>query len=292
MRPAVGDEELDRAGAHVVDGSRGPYGEGAQLLPEFLGQSGCRGLLDDLLVAALEGAVAGAERPDRAVGVGEDLDLDVAAVLHVRLDEDLAVAEGARGFGACGGQFGVQVRESSYDAHAASAAARRRLHQHGQVGFGDVGEGLDAHELLGAGLGSHRLDGLGGRADPEQARVLDGPGEVGVLGEEAVSGVHGVRAGRDGGLHDQVAAQIGVGGRLPRKSYARVGHARVEGALVRVRVDGDGADAQLAAGAEDTAGDLAPVGHQHRSDHGKVPHGIGHWFPHIRKTPKPPREPS
>ncbi|GAA3980745.1 hypothetical protein GCM10022232_11050 [Streptomyces plumbiresistens] len=95
--------------------------------------------------------------------------------------------------------------------------------------------------------------------------------------------MHGVRAGGDGGLHDEVAAQIRVGGRGARQSYRRVGHARVERVPVGVRVHGDRADAQLAAGAEDAAGDLATVGDQQRSDHGEVLH--------IRKTPKPPRAP-
>ena len=92
--------------------------------------SGGRGLLDHLLVAALEGAVAGAERPHRAVGVGQDLDLDVPAALHIRLDEDLTVAEGAVGLRACRRQLAVQVGEFAYDTHSAPAAARRRLHQY------------------------------------------------------------------------------------------------------------------------------------------------------------------
>src|SRR3712207_9239632 len=45
------------------------------------------GLLDDLLVAPLHRAVAHAGRPDRAVLVGDDLDLDVAAALYQPLHE-------------------------------------------------------------------------------------------------------------------------------------------------------------------------------------------------------------
>lgn len=283
VRPVAGDQELHGAGAGVADGAGGAYGEGVEFLGERVGEAGRRGLLDHLLVAALQGAVAGAERPHGAVGVGEDLHLDMAAVLQVRLDEHLPVAEGARGLGAGGGEFGVQVGEAAYDAHTASAAARRGLHQHRKVGLGDVRERLDAHELLGARLGRHRLDRLRRRADPHQSRVLDGAREAGVLGQESVAGVHGVRAGREGGLHEQVAAQIRVGGRRAGEPYGGVGSARVEGAGIGVGVHGDGRDAEVAAGAGDTAGDLAAVGDKDGGDHG---------LPHIRKTPKPPRAPS
>ncbi|CAM5573957.1 hypothetical protein SALBM311S_07891 [Streptomyces alboniger] len=178
---AVGDQELDRAGAGVVHSAGGAYGQGVQFPGELLGESGCRGLLDHLLVAALEGAVPGAQGPDRAVRVGEDLHLDVPAALHIRLDEHLAVPEGARGFGAGALQGGVQLVESAHDTHAAPPAARGRLHEYGQVGLGGPGQGRDPHQLLGARLGRHRLDRLRGRADPDQARVEDGTGEVGVL---------------------------------------------------------------------------------------------------------------
>ena len=72
-------------------------------------------------------------------------------------------------------QLGVQVGEFADDAHAAPAAARRGLDQHRQVGLGDRSTGRAAgrrrrHQLLGAGLGRHRLDRLGRRADPDQAR--------------------------------------------------------------------------------------------------------------------------
>ena len=51
------------------------------------------GLLDDLLVAALDRAVALAEVDDVAVAVGEDLDLDVARVGQVALEVDRRVGE-------------------------------------------------------------------------------------------------------------------------------------------------------------------------------------------------------
>ncbi len=57
-----------------------------------------RRLFDDLLMAALQGAVALAEVHDVAVVVGEHLDLDVARLLQELLHVDLGVAEGRQRF--------------------------------------------------------------------------------------------------------------------------------------------------------------------------------------------------
>ncbi|GAA3097038.1 hypothetical protein GCM10020254_47930 [Streptomyces goshikiensis] len=177
VRAAVGgDEEFDGAGAPVGDGAGGGRGGLVEALAQGVREAGRRGLLDDLLVAPLEGAVAGAERPDGAVGVGEDLHLDVAAALDVGLREDLPVAERGAGLGGRGLQLLLQRVEVAYDAHAAAAAARGGLEEQGQVGGGggrrvDGVEERDpggAHEFLGAGLGGHGLDRLGG--GPIQAR--------------------------------------------------------------------------------------------------------------------------
>ena len=55
--------------------------------------SGAGRLLDQLLVAALDGAVALAEVDDVAVLVGQHLDLDVARVGQVALEVDRRVGE-------------------------------------------------------------------------------------------------------------------------------------------------------------------------------------------------------
>ena len=74
-------------------------------------------------MAPLHGAVAVADVDHVSVGVGEDLDLNVAGVGEVALEVDLAVAEGRGGLpdggveGVLGLRFGVDA------AHAASAAA-------------------------------------------------------------------------------------------------------------------------------------------------------------------------
>ncbi|OSY53894.1 hypothetical protein BG846_00430 [Streptomyces fradiae ATCC 10745 = DSM 40063] len=276
VRGAVrADEELDGARAPVADGAGGAHGRAVQLLDQRLGQARRGGLLDDLLVAALEGAVAGAERPHRAVRVGQELHLHMASALQVRLGEDLAVAERRQGLGPRGGQLPRQRRHLPYDPHAPAAAPGRGLDQHGQVGLGQRVrvERFDAQQPFRAGLGRHRLDGPGRRAHPGQPGRLDLAREGGALGEEPVAGVHGVGAGREGRGDDEVAAQVGVGGGRARQPHGRVGLPHVQGARVRVGVHGDRADAEVAAGAEDAAGDLTAVGDEQGLDHGSLTSG-------------------
>ena len=87
------DEELDRAGRRVLDG----LGERdcllAHLATRLRVEEGARRLLDHLLIAALNGALALVQVEHVAVLVAEDLDLDVARVVDELLDEHAIVAE-------------------------------------------------------------------------------------------------------------------------------------------------------------------------------------------------------
>ena len=58
------------------------------------------------------------------------------------------------------------------------------------------------------------------RTDPHQPGVDDGLGEVGVLGEEAVTGVDRVAPGVERGRDDGVAAEVRLGGRDPPSATA------------------------------------------------------------------------
>src|SRR5690606_31959759 len=84
----------------------------------------------ELLVPALQRAVAGADDDDVAVLVGENLGLDVAGLVEVALDEALAAAE--RGDGLAGGrleQLGDLV-DGAGDLQAAAAATEGGLDGH------------------------------------------------------------------------------------------------------------------------------------------------------------------
>ena len=87
------DDALNRARVHVV----GALGQGDRRVADPLAQVvvdyGGWGLLDQLLVPSLHRAVALAEERHVAVGIGEDLSLDVVRPLDVALEEDLGAAE-------------------------------------------------------------------------------------------------------------------------------------------------------------------------------------------------------
>ena len=70
-------EELGRAGAAIAGRAGEPHGRVRQPALLVGRERRARRLLDDLLMTALVGAVADAERPHRAVAVGHQLDLDV-----------------------------------------------------------------------------------------------------------------------------------------------------------------------------------------------------------------------
>ncbi len=278
--PPVGaEEELDGSGADVSDGLRSPD----RRITQFGSQRGrhrWRGrLLDDLLVPPLDRALPLAERPHGAVRVREDLHLDVASCLDVRLAEDGRVAERGRRLAPRRLHGTGEVSEVPHDPHATATTAGRRLDQQRQVvrrdrrrvEFREYRHAGVRHQLLRGDLGSHRFDRLGRRPDPGEAGVDHGTRERGVLRQEPVPGVDGVGAGRLGGVQQQVGAQVRVAGRVAGKPHRDVTDVRRTG--VRVGVDAHRRDAQRMARTGDPAGDLAAVGHQKSVDHGALTSG-------------------
>jgi hypothetical protein len=86
---ALVDQELAGPGVHVLRRARERDRGVAHVLAERGRHDGRRRLLDQLLEAALDRAVALAEVDVVAVRVGDHLDLDVARLLDVLLEVDL-----------------------------------------------------------------------------------------------------------------------------------------------------------------------------------------------------------
>ena len=125
VEAAVGvEQELEGADVGVADRlDRLDRGGGAASARVSLGQRGRRRLLDHLLVAALDRALALAEVRVVAVLVGDDLDLDVARPLAVPLHVHLGVAERGLRLGAARRPRVEQLLLLVDDLHAAAAAA-------------------------------------------------------------------------------------------------------------------------------------------------------------------------
>ena len=98
-----------------------------QVAALLLGESRRRRLLDELLVATLERAVALAERDDMSVGVGEQLHLDVTRRQDLALEVDGPVAERGRRLARTGHERRREVLRAGHAPHAAAAAAGRGL---------------------------------------------------------------------------------------------------------------------------------------------------------------------
>ena len=108
-------EELDGARRRRIHRERQPLGRRLELLGLLGVEQRRRRLLDHLLVAALHRAVTDAERPRRAVTVGDQLDLDVPRPGDQPLEEHDPAAERALGLvaGALVGVLELAARSPS-----------------------------------------------------------------------------------------------------------------------------------------------------------------------------------
>ena len=243
-----------------------------------------RRLLDQLLVAPLDRALALAEVEEVAARVAEDLELDVPRLVEVLLEVDLGVAERLLGLVARRLVGGGELPLVAGDAHAAAAAAGRRLQDDGIADLSREREGLvhrvertgrarkgrDArgrHRPAGERLVAHLPDRLGRRPDEGDVAVLEDLGEVCVLGEEAVARVDRVGLGDLRRRNDRRDVQIRRRRGVRADAHVLVGIPDVEGVAVGLAVDRDGPDAELAAGGDDPQRDLAAVRDEYLLEH-------------------------
>ena len=215
---AVGvHQKFHGAGAEILGGPGDPHRGVADLGGQSRGQAG-GGDLDEFLVAALDGAVPGAQVHHVAVGIGQDLDLHVPGPVHVFFQVDVVVPEGHEGLGAGALEPGQQTVPVLNLANAPAAAAGYRLDHDGiAVGGGklqgrlfsrgSLGEDLGGRDHPDAGglgdfpgddLASQVPDDLRGRPDKHQARIGAGFGEIGVFRQKAVAGMNGLGPGLSG----------------------------------------------------------------------------------------------
>eukprot|EP00968_Pinguiococcus_pyrenoidosus_P004452 scaffold300_cov258-Pinguiococcus_pyrenoidosus.AAC.31 len=228
-------EELDGACVAVLCVRRELLRVVEERLARVLRQALGRRDFNDLLVAALDRAVSVVEVHDVSGAIAEDLDLDVPRLRDEALDENGAIAEGGKGLAGRQLEVLLELLLGLHHAHAFAPSA------HGGLDDDGISDGVVAalDELAGLLQGRDRAIGAGHHGDadfdgqgsrhrliPKLVQVLhggtnegypgclQGRGEVFPLGEEAVSGMHGVDAVLLGGLHDGLDVEVGSDGAL------------------------------------------------------------------------------
>ena len=198
-------------GAAVADRRGSVGGDLADPLPHLGVDVRPRRLLDHLLVAPLDRAVALAEVDHVAVGVGQHLDLDVARVLQIPLHVHAVVGEELLSLPRRALEGLLEVIGAHRHPEPLAAAAPSRLAGDRIAGIlGLLPSRLDvlgrrrrpghdrhpglSHDLPSPSLGPHSLDRLRRRTDEDDPGLGAGLGEVDVLGQEPVARVDRLRA--------------------------------------------------------------------------------------------------
>src|SRR5712691_8263007 len=272
-------EELHRPGVDVPDRSRTRDRRAREPVLERRRQVRRGGLLDELLMAALDRAFALVEVDSGPRAIAEHLDLDVARALEVALDVDVAPAERGLGAPGRGRERRWQVLRLVHPRHSDAAAGGHGLEDHGipeltgdVLGLTGVRHRLAAarhhrdagggHQPPRLGLVTYLADGVWRRADEDQARAAARLGEAPVLGEEAVAGMNGIGTARARSLEDPVDVQVALARWRRPDRHGVIGLPDVGRIAILLGKYGDSPQAQLPAGAEHAPRDLPSVGDQ------------------------------
>ncbi len=97
-------------------------------------------------------------------------------------------------------------------------------------------------------------------------------GELGIFRQEAIAGVDRLGPAVARGAEDARGVQIAFARRGRADQNGLVGHADVQRLRIGLGIDRDGAQAHLARGTDDAAGDLAAISDEEESNIGFQPH--------------------
>ncbi len=136
--------------------------------------------------------------------------------------------------------------------------------------FGGAGHALNVDTgggLTGADLVAHHLDRLGRWADKCHSPFADRSGEVGVLAEEPVAGMHGLGSGSFDHAQYGLGVEVALGCALSAQSVGLVRQPDVEGIAVEFGVHRNGWDPHLLARPDDPNRNFSPIGDQDLRKH-------------------------
>jgi hypothetical protein len=281
------DEELEGSDPFVRGFARHAHRRFGERSAELRSEPGRGGDLDELLVPALERAVALAEI-SHGPAVADDLYLDVPRARPELLDVEVAAPERSARLRAAARPCGLERVRGAHRAHAASAAAGHRLHHHRRSRTqrvqeagglverrGAVRPARDRHlaprgELARRRLVAEERERLGAWADEAERGGRARAREVVALREEPVPGVHGVAAGEPRDADQRVDVEVGRNA-APAQCVNDVDVAEVERRRVVLGVHADRLDPELGGRARDPDRDLSAIGDQHTSQAHRLP---------------------
>ena len=236
-------------------------------------------------MAPLHRAIALAQVDDVAVRVRQNLEFDVPRPLQEFLHVDLVVAEGCARFRARDTDRVQERGLGMHNAHATPAAAAGCLDDHRvgdvardaqvlvrilaqrTIGARHAGHSLRFHDPDRRHLVAHGADGFRLGAHEHETAFFHTLGEVGVLGQKAVSRVDGVSPRLLDGGDDLLGAQVALArGRRPDRP-GLLGQLDVQRIAVGFGINGDGGDPEAARGADHPAGDFTAIGDQDLREH-------------------------
>ena len=279
-RAALAQQILHRARAHIARRLANLARRLVDALALRIGQKRGRGLFHQLLVAALQRAIAGAQHAHIAVLVGHHLGFNVPRLVEELLDKAFATAKGGHGLAHRGAVQLVNVLSLPHHLQATATAAKCGFHRNRQAVFAGKGVHLGhvfhrlgrtryqrrAHrqrQLARLHLVTQLLNRRRRWADPGQARVNHCAGKARVFRQKAVAGVHGIRPAMLGHRNQLVDAQIGLGRALAVQRIGLVGHAHMQRIDIVIGIDRHALQTVVGAGANNPNCDLAAISNQY-----------------------------
>ena len=215
-----------------------------------------------------------------ALAVRHDLKFNVPGGEDQLLQIHLPVAKAGDGLGLGGVIGALQPLGAVHLAHSPSAAAGRRLQQHGiahlfgqllgllHVPQGAVGAGDHRHPRLlgqgaGGGLAAHFSDHVAAGADVLQPHLHAPVGKIRVLRQKAIAGVDSIGTMPLSDFNDAGNIQISAqGAEILTDQIGLIGSGTEDAVCILFGVNCNRLNVQIMAGPEHTHGDFAAVGHQ------------------------------
>ena len=197
----------------------------AKTINDLLLHAIARRLLDDLLMATLHGAVAFVQMEHRAVFIGQNLHFDVFGLADEFFEKDGSIAESAFCLGLRLIEQFFEVFGLTHDAHAATTTTKGRLDDQRKANLLRRSDRFLAitHRLIRAfedrhldpachfacrRFIAHHVEDLRLRSDEDDPRVRTSLRKLGILRQEAVTGMNRIHALFLRQSHDAFDVQI------------------------------------------------------------------------------------